>query len=102
LMGQGFLLHRARGAKVMKGVRFIPSPEGDGSSLPLYPNVISQRPGEVKTHGTKALNTTIDVLSLAKVDDHLFLLHKKKTFASLLITGTQKKGSQGDWYWYGY
>ena len=30
-----------RGAKVMKGVRFIPSPEGDGSSLPLYPNVIN-------------------------------------------------------------
>ena len=29
-----------RGAKVMKGVRFIPSPEGGGSSLPLYPSVI--------------------------------------------------------------
>ena len=28
------------GAKVMKGVRFITSPEGDESSLPLYPNVI--------------------------------------------------------------
>ena len=27
-------------AKVMNGVRFIPSPEGDGSSLPLYLNVI--------------------------------------------------------------
>jgi hypothetical protein len=24
----------------MKGIRFIPSPEGEGSSLPLYPNVI--------------------------------------------------------------
>ncbi|MDD2755734.1 MAG: hypothetical protein PHS80_09435 [Methanothrix sp.] len=28
------------GVKVMKGVRFIPSPEGDGFSPPLYPDVI--------------------------------------------------------------
>ncbi|MGB7544460.1 MAG: hypothetical protein WBL92_02550, partial [Methanothrix sp.] len=33
---------------------------------------------------TKVLNTTIDVLELAKVDDHLILL--LKTFASLLLT----------------
>ena len=31
------------GAKVMNGVRFIPSPEGDGSSLPLYPNFINAK-----------------------------------------------------------
>ena len=37
----------------------------------------------VKTK-TKVLNTTIDVLELAKVDDHLILL--LKTFASLLLT----------------
>jgi hypothetical protein len=34
------------GVKVMKGVRFIPSPEGDGFSLPLYPDVINRSPNE--------------------------------------------------------
>jgi len=32
-----------RGAKVMKRVRFIPSLEGDGSSLHYYPNVIKSQ-----------------------------------------------------------